>query len=207
VLDQRTAALVNRLLVEGDQKGFPLNLLSEPTNAGGRLDWRERATRGVIDALEEVEREAIHPTGWRRAVRGALGMLANSLPELSLIGTAGLLLYNFIVKQETPGLFQMSLVVLIPLMVVMVFHLLILLLLPVRWPAIRDRFRERLGVKLREELERVYLAIPAEIAAALSDERRQIDSLLAETQEVSGWLADKQHAAQVMELYGTESRS
>jgi energy-coupling factor transporter ATP-binding protein EcfA2 len=202
VLDQRTAALVNRLLVEGDQKGFPLNLLSDPTTAGSRLDWRERATRSVIDALAEVEREAIHPTGWRRAIRGTLGFLANTLPELSLIGTAGLLLYNFIVKQETPGLFQMSLVVLVPLVVVTIFHLLILLLLPVRWPAIRDRFRERLDVRLTEELERVYLPIPGEIATELQVERRQVDALLVETKEVAEWLAAKQHSAQVTELYG-----
>ena len=32
VLDQRTTALVNRLLVEGDQSGFPLNLLNDPTS-------------------------------------------------------------------------------------------------------------------------------------------------------------------------------
>ena len=35
VLDQRTTALVNRLLVEGDQNGFPLNLLSDPSPRSG----------------------------------------------------------------------------------------------------------------------------------------------------------------------------
>src|SRR5262249_14046478 len=44
VLDQRSTALVNRLLVEGDAKGFSLALLSEPTTAAGRLDWRDRMT-------------------------------------------------------------------------------------------------------------------------------------------------------------------
>jgi hypothetical protein len=203
VLDQRTSALVNRLLVEGDQKGFPLNLLNDPTAAGGRLDWRERATRAVIDSLADVEREATNPTGWRRAVRGTLTSLANILPELSVITTVGYLLWGFFVNQHVPGLFQMSLVLLIPLIVIFVFHLLIILLLPVRWPAIRDRFREKLGVRLTEELERVYLPIPGEIAVALQDERRQIESLLAETKEVADWLAAKQQAAQVTELYGT----
>jgi hypothetical protein len=203
VLDQRTSALVNRLLVEGDQNGFPLSLLSEPLAASGRLDWRERETRAVMDALAEVEREAIHPTGWRRAVRGTLGMLANTLPELSLIGTAGFLLYRFIVEQHIPTLFEMSLVILIPLMVVAVFHLLIILLLPVRWPAIRDRFREKLGRRLEEELERGFLPIPTELASALQDERRQIENLLAETREVADWLAARQQSAHVAELYGT----
>lgn len=202
VLDQRTSALVNRLLVEGDQNGFPLGLLSEPISAAGRLDWRERATRAVIDALAEVEREAIHPSGWRRAVRGLLGMLANTVPEISLIATAGYLLWDFFVNQHVPGLFQMSLVLLIPLMVVAVFHLLIILLLPVRWPAIRDRFRQKLDRRLDEELERAYLPIPTDLAATLQDERRLVENLLAETREVADWLAARQQSAHVKELYG-----
>jgi hypothetical protein len=202
VLDQRTSALVNRLLVEGDQNGFPLNLLNDPTAAGGRVDWRERATRAVIDSLADVEREATNPTGWRRAVRGTLHALANTLPEVSFVATAGILLYRFIVNQQVPDLFQMALVVLVPLMVVAVFHLLIILLLPVRWPAIRDRFREKLGARLGAELERVFLPIPGEIATALREERAQVDGLLAETKEVADWLAAKQQAAHVSELYG-----
>src|SRR5438874_5973094 len=97
VLDRRTTALINRLLVEGDARGFPLALLSDPTNSAGRLDWRERMTRAVIDALAEVERQATHPTGWRKLLRGTLSLFANALPEISLIATAGYLLWNFFV--------------------------------------------------------------------------------------------------------------
>jgi hypothetical protein len=202
VLDQRTTALVNRLLVEGDQKGFPLNLLNDPTTATGRLDWRERATRAVIDSLAEVEREATHPTGWRRVLRGTLTALANTLPELSLVGTAGLLLWNFIVNQQPPSLFEASLIVLIPLIVVVILQMLVQLLLPVRWSAIRGRFREKLEARLGEELERMYLPIPGDVAAALREERRQVDALAAETREVAKWLAERQEKARVGELYG-----
>jgi energy-coupling factor transporter ATP-binding protein EcfA2 len=202
VLDQRITALVNRLLVEGDQKGFPLALLNDPTAAAGRLDWRERATRGVIEALAEVEREATHPTGWRRAVRGTLGLLANTLPELSLVGTACVILWNLIVKEQVPGLVELLMIVLVPLVVIVVLQLLIQLLLPIRWAAIRGRFREKLGSRLAEEMDRAYLPIPGEIAAALQEERKQVDALLAETKEVAAWLADRQQAAQVAELYG-----
>jgi len=203
VLDQRTTALINRLLVDGDQKGFPLALLSDPTAAIGRMDWRERMTRGVIEALAEVEREATHPTGWRRVLRAALTTMANTLPELSLVGTAVIILFSFIVEQHVPGLFEMSLILLIPLTVVIVVHLLVLMLLPIRWPAIRGRFREKLGTRLSEELSRVYLPVPAEIAAALRDERKQVDTLLGETKEVADFLAERQQAAQVTELYGS----
>lgn len=202
VLDQRTTALVNRLLVDADRKGFPLHLLQEPTAAVGRLDWRDRVTRAVIDALAEVERQALHPTGWRRWVRGTLGLLANTLPEVSLVATAGIILWNFIVNQQPPDLFQMSLIVLVPLTVVIVFHLLILLLLPVRWPAIRGGFRRALDARLAAELARVFLPVPGEIAAALEDERRQVDALIADTRQVANWLAERQQAARVAELYG-----
>src|SRR5262245_23448198 len=96
----------------------------------------------------------------------------------------------------------MSLIILIPLVVVIVFHLLIQMLLPIRWPAIRERFRAKLNERLEEELERTYTPVPGEIAAALREERKQIDTLLAETKEVADWLAERQQAARVMELYG-----
>lgn len=203
VLDQRSAALVNRLLVEADQKGFPVNLLNDPTAAVGRLDWRERVTRTVIDSLSEVERQAKNPTGWRKWLRTTLSILANTLPELALLTTAGIILWNFIARQTPPDLFQMSLVVLIPLLVLVVFHLLITLLLPVRWPVIRGEFRQQLDERLSEELRRVYLPIPDDVAAALKEERKQVESLVVETRQVGDWLAERQQAARVAELYGT----
>jgi hypothetical protein len=72
----------------------------------------------------------------------------------------------------------------------------------VRWPAIRDRFREKLVQRLGEELERAYLSIPGELAATLQDERRQIENLFAETREVADWLAARQQSAHIAELYG-----
>ncbi len=161
-------------------------------------------TRAVIDALAEVERQATHPTGFRRVVRGTLTVLANTLPEIALVATVGMLLWNFFVSTPSivPDFFQMSLVVLIPLIVIVVLHLLILLLLPVRWPAIRHEFRKQLGVRLAAELGRAYLAIPGEVSAAILDERKQVDALVAEAKQVADWLAERQQAARVAELYG-----
>jgi energy-coupling factor transporter ATP-binding protein EcfA2 len=202
VLDLRTTALINRLLVEADQRGFPVNLLNDPTAAVGRLDWRDRVTRAVIDSLAEVEQMVARPTGWRRAVRGTLTVLANTLPEVSLVATAGWVLWNFFVNNQTPGPFQVALIGIIPLTVIVVLHLLILLLLPVRWPAIRGEFRRRLEARLEAELDRVYLPISGEVAAGLRDERAQVDELLADTKQVADWLAERQQAARVAELYG-----
>src|SRR5439155_26890973 len=137
VLDQRTTALINRLLVEADQRGFPVQLLNDPTGAVGRLDWRERATRGVIDALAEVEQACTHPTGWRRALRGTLTLMANTLREVAMVATAAVLLWNFFMHGQTPEISGMLLVVLVPLVGIVVIHLLILRLLPGGWLARR----------------------------------------------------------------------
>ena len=202
-LDQRSTALVNRLLVEGDQRGFPLTLLHEPTNAVARLDWRERVGRAVIDALAEVEQMCTNPRGWRRWLRGTLSLLANTLPEVSLVATAGYVLFDFFVNNVMPDTFRIALIVIVPLVVVVAFHLLILMLLPVRWPAIRGEFRKRLDARLTEEFERAYTPIPGDLAAALQEERKQVDQLIANVKEINEWLTVRQKAAQVAELYGS----
>ena len=157
-------------------------------------------TRAVIEALAEVERQATNPTGFRRLLRGTLSLMANTLPEIALVSTAGLLLWNFFVHAETPDFFRMSLVALIPLVVIIVLHMLILMLLPVRWPAIRYEFRKQLGTRMAAELGRAYLAIPTEVSAAIHEERKQVDSLVAETKQVSDWLAERQQAAELAQV-------
>ena len=101
------------------------------------------------------------------------------------MATAGVLLWNFFIRGEVPGLFQMALIWLVPLVVVVVFHLLIAILLPVRWPAIRGEFEARLETRLAAELERAYLPIPGEVTAALKGEREQVDALAGETRQVA----------------------
>ena len=44
----------------------------------------------------------------------SIALLANTLPEVSLVATAGIILWQFIVEQNVPGLFQMSLIALVP---------------------------------------------------------------------------------------------
>lgn len=201
VLDQRIRDLVNRLLVAADQKGFPLRLLTEATNRVARVDWREQVARAVIDALTQVEQEAKNPTGWRRLLRDGLTALANLVPELAVVATAGVILYRLIVEQIPPGLFEVLLIALVPLIVVIVFHVLITLLLPVRWPAIRGRFRNHLSKRLAEELERLYVPVPAKIAADLQEERRQVESLIADAHQTNDFLTERRQAANVAALY------
>lgn len=202
VLDERSTALANRLLVDADQNGFPLGILNDRTVAVARLDWHDRLTRTVVDALAEVEREAAKPTGWRRYVRGAVGLLANYLPEAVLMTTIVILLWRFIVEDFMPQFFHVLLPVYVTLGVLVLLHVLITLVFPVRWPAIRGEFQHRLAGKVRDELARAYLPVPDEVAAELTAERARVEQLLAETRQVADWLAERESAAHVAELYG-----
>lgn len=204
VLTQRLTALSNKLLVEADQKGFPLPLLSEPTTAVAHQAWEEKFTRGLIDALSEVEQEVTRPTGWRKWVRGTITFLANSLPPVTLFATIALVLYRLFVMDppDPPSLVLLLLPLYTTLAVLVLVHLAVALFLPVRWAGIREHFQERLTEKLTAELNAVFLPVPDDIAAAVRDEKKQAEALVTETRQIADWLAEREQAAQVAELYG-----
>jgi len=202
VLSQRMNALVNRLLVEADQRGFPIALLNDKTAETSRLNWEERITRNVVDALTEVEQQATNPTGWRRFVRGTIGLLGNLLPELVFVGTILVLLYRFFVEDWTPEFFHVLLPVYVTFGTLVILHILVLLFLPVRWRSIRSEFRSRLGSKLRDEFRKALLTVPDEVAASVTAEKKEVEVVLAEVREVSNWLREREDAARVGDLYG-----
>lgn len=202
VLGQRMTALTNRLLIEADQRGFPIALLNDRTAETARLNWEDRTTRSVVDALVEVEREATKPTGWRKYVRGVVGLLGNVLPETVLVAAIGVLLWRFFVEELSPEFFHVLLPVYITLGVLVMLHVVILLVLPVRWSAIRGEFRSRLESKVGEELRAAFLAIPEELAIAVQEEKRSAEALASETRQVADWLRDREESTNVGELYG-----
>jgi 50S ribosome-binding GTPase len=205
VLTQRMTALTSRLLVETDQHGFPLSTLNDRTTDTAKLDWEDRITRAVVDSLAEVEQEVTRPTGSRRILRDIVGFMGNFVPEMVLISTIAVLLWRFFVSGLTPEFFHVLLPVYVTLGSLVVMHVLILFTLPVRWSAIRNEFHHRLQTKLGEEFERTYLPIPQETADAIAAERKTVDELLAQTDEVSAWLAEREQAASIGELYGRQA--
>ncbi len=155
--------------------------------------------------LRHVERQWTEPTGVRRVVQGVLVFLADWLPLLAFFAAIGVLLWRYF---DPYGLgynvpfshIFVPLAVLIGTLVVL--HLLIGLLLPMRWPAIRDEFKKRLGERLRDELETTYAVVPGELAAALLAERKHVEKLVGETEEVGQWLQEREQAATISGLYG-----
>jgi hypothetical protein len=88
------------------------------------------------------------------------------------------------------------------LAVLVILHVLIALLLPLRWSQIRGEFKVRLEKRLEQELENVYGPVPEDVAALLLAERRQVEKLAGETRDVSSWLRQREQSASVAGLYG-----
>jgi len=206
-LDARGKALSNRLLVEADAFGFPLNLLAEPVEAASKLDWRQRYSQTLIEIVHEVEQQWSRPTGGRRWLQGTLVLLADWLPPLALLAALAQLLWRFFDPMgkgyPSPQLFDIFLPVIIVLVVLVILHLVIALLLPLRWPAIRGQFQRELERRLLKELENAYSPVPGDVTQALLAERKQVQKLLGETREVADWLEQREQAASIGGLYGS----
>jgi len=206
-LDARTRALANRLLVEADKNGFPLVLLNEPTENAAKIDWRQRYADALMDVLQHVEQQWSHPTGARRWINGGITLMANVMPPLILFASYGLVLWNVF---QLPGSGNMELslqtVLLVPLAITLIFlvmlHLLIAVVLPLRWHRIRGEFHKELEERLNTALGMTFASIPKDRAEALVQERRDAEKLIAEVREVSSWLEQRQQAANVTGLYG-----
>jgi ABC-type lipoprotein export system ATPase subunit len=199
-LDARNKALANRLLVEADDQSFPINLLTGPVESAARLDWRQRHAQALIDVLRQVERQWTRPTGRRRWVQAVVVPLANWLPPFALLAACVWLLWQYFMVDASKVSIWLPLVVLLVVLVIM--HLVITLLLPMRWSAIRGEFQRQLEDHLQSDLETVFLPLPGETAEALQAERARVQQLLAETDEVAAWLAEREQAASIAGLYG-----
>ena len=204
-LDGRGPALVNRLLVVADSHGFPLSVISDPVEALAKLDWRQRWARALTEVLDQVEKQWTRPTGSRRVVQGTLVFLADWIPPLALLAALLNLLWRFFDPQGKGyqvHLLDIALPFIVLLVVCIILHILINLLLPLRWNAIRDAFHKQLEDRVREELEEVFLAVPGDLADKLREERRRVEKVIKETREVATWLHRREESANIEGLYG-----
>jgi energy-coupling factor transporter ATP-binding protein EcfA2 len=207
-LDARSRALANRLLVDADAQGFPLPILRDPVESLAKIDWRQRYAQAMSETLTEIETTWTEPTGVRSYVQTAIVLGANWLPPIALLATLIVLLWRFFDPMGTgPGqslsMTQMLVPVFVVLAVLVIMHLLIILLMPLRWAAIRNEFRVRLENRLRSELEGVYSGIPGDVAARLQEERSRVNKLVNDTEEVAVWLDRYEKSASVAGLYGS----
>ncbi len=204
-LDARGKALSNRLLVEADHQGFPLDVLNEPMESRAALDWRQRYAGILNEVLQQVEQEWSRPTGLRRVTQAVVVWLGNWVPPVALLAALIVLLWRYFNPTAENAVLHPAdalLPLIVLLIVLVILHLLITLVLPLRWPAIRGEFRRRLEQRIGQELETMYAPIPGDVAQALRDERKKVEKLAAETGEVASWLHQREQSASITGLYG-----
>jgi hypothetical protein len=203
-LDSRCRALVNRLLVAADQRGFPIEVLTGPAEETTKLNWRQRYAQALTEILHQVEQEWTQPAGVKRWMQSSLIAIADWLPAGAFFAACVVFLWRYFVTQNSQ-LSDVFLPFLVVLMVLAVLHVLIVLLLPMRWPGIRGEFRRRLEHRLRSELEAAYEAIPTTTAEAVHQERLEVDRLIVDVREIASWLERHEQSAGISALYGAES--
>jgi energy-coupling factor transporter ATP-binding protein EcfA2 len=204
-LDARSKALVNQLLVEADSAGFPVPILAESLDSLGKIDWRKHWASCLSQALDTVEKQWSRPTGSRQALQSAIVFLADYLPPLTLLAGLAVFLWRFF-DPMSHGYNVQLIDALLPLvallMVLILLHLVINLLLPLRWSNIRDEFGKQLLQRVRSQLDSVYLEVPSDVAIKLAEERKRVEKLINETREVSAWLEKREQAAGIEAMYG-----
>jgi energy-coupling factor transporter ATP-binding protein EcfA2 len=205
-LDARGRALANRLLLAANDQGYPLAVLAEPVEGLAKIDWRQSHSRALNEVLQQVEKQWTRPTGTGRVVQSGLVMLADFLPPLSLLAGFLVLLwrmydpYNVGYQVHWSDVF-LPLVGLISVLVIL--HLLVVLLMPLRWSAIRGEFGRQLAARVQQDLSDAYGPVPGEVAETLRQERRQVEKLRGEVDEVANWLSEREQSATGIEgLYG-----
>jgi hypothetical protein len=110
--------------------------------------------------------------------------------------------FNVLGWDSPPHLLDMAMPPLIMLSVCVILHVFVALLLPLRWQAIRDEFQRQLTGILQSELIGAYHGIPQKVADQLLVERRRVEQLLHDTDEVQKWLRERELAASIDSLYG-----
>src|SRR4029077_18088809 len=121
----RQKALANRLLVEADQQGFKLDVVSEPVEATTKLDWGQRYTVMLNEVLHKVEQQWTRPKGTRLAFQSIVVFMADWLPLVALFVAALNLLWRFIDPGNAntkPEAVDIVLLAVVPLVVMIVLH-------------------------------------------------------------------------------------
>jgi hypothetical protein len=155
--------------------------------------------------LQEVEKTWTRPTGFRRVVKLVILFLADWVPPTALLAALAVVLWRTFDPRQVgyqvhTADYLMPVAVLVATLVML--HLLIILMLPLRWSAIRSEFHAQLEVRVRRDMEAVFAPVPTDLAEALREERRKVEKLIADTREVASWLEKREQSASITGLYG-----
>src|SRR5262249_48723286 len=126
------------------------------------------------------------------------------VPIVALLTACVVPLWKFYMAEPPVPLSLGSLLwpLIVVVLVCIALHVLISVLLPLRWPNIREEFQRQLALRLQADMAGVYAAIPEDAARQLREERALIETLQKEAREVADWLAQREQAASIVGLYG-----
>ena len=196
--------LPQRLLLTAQQLGLPGPLFQQALDAATPSTPLERdLQQTLLQAVRQVETEFHQSGGPRRLLRLLLVLIANYAPELAFLATAATLLWQFIVWQQVPGLFQLALVLLVPLLVVVTLHLLLNLLFPLKWQGLRYRIAQRLQQLLHEQIRTHWLAVLDNVLRKVQQERQRLEELIQEIGRIHDWQCRHATQAEIAQLYAS----
>jgi energy-coupling factor transporter ATP-binding protein EcfA2 len=201
-LDARHKALTTRLLLDAERLGVPLTLLQGRLAPVDALDWRARRAQAMLEVFTEVERAWVEPTGSRRILHRTMLFLGNTLPSVSLFAMVAMLLWQYFMDKRPFALYDLLLPLAVVVFTMVILHVLIALVLPMRWPSLRAEFRDELVRRLEGDVFTQYLPLPAELASDLRADRERALGLRKKVAETTAWLEARERGAAVMQLYG-----
>jgi len=199
----RQKALAARLLAEADPLGFPLTYIEETTEETARLDWRPRLDNAVVEVIAQVEHSWSHPAGIRKGIQTAVILIADWLPLLGFGAMGVLLIWQYTMEQRPFALGDLLLPAIVCVLVMAVLHVVVSIVMPLRWQSIRASFEGVLRRRIRAELDGAFQAIPAKKSQEFLAERRQVEKILVETSELAKWLLRHEKEARIGALYGS----
>jgi len=88
------------------------------------------------------------------------------------------------------------------ILTMVILHVLIAVLIPMRWPTLRTQFHRKLQDRLNTELTSVYAPLTGQLAADLNADRERVQHYLGEVQSIASWLREREQAASVGQLFG-----
>ena len=206
-LEVRSRAVVNKLLIAASQMGLPEKLLDSPVESTAMgIDWKTRWLTSLSQSLENVEQRWSNPEGRRRLTHSLLTFIADWLPPLAFLGALiNLLLKVFNLLGRENGNDIRWVDVFLPFLLLFItliaIHILFHLLLPIRWKNIRDEFKNDLGTRITDELEKAYMDIPTSIDQQVRNERVSYTNLIKQIGDLSELINSGESEASVAVLY------
>jgi hypothetical protein len=185
-----------------DQLGIAPAQINDPIQETRKTQGAEIYEKSLLAAWQDMDTERSNPKGIKGVLQKGIIALANYLPATVLIGGYLIVLWDFSMKQNPPTLFQTIFPALLTLIVILILQFFVQIFLPFNWSSVRERFRDAIRKRLAGDMTSAFNEIPANVAKTVLKEREKTEAMLKSTQEVSSWLAGRENAAAVQELYG-----